>query len=156
MNKKHKTYYNNLRDIFRHGLSEEHRLFARRYASKAKHYIDKGMKGMDQEAEETREMASSFFRMLEHKLNLNDRTEPPTKEEVKAAIEQLKDVGRFSIFVTAVILPGGVFSLIGLELLAKKYGTDFTFIPSAFRKKKKDDTNLPDKYPGRSELNSES
>ena len=103
------------------------------------------MKGVDKEAEETREMASSFFRMLEHKLNLNDRTDPPTKEEVKAAVEQLKDVGRFSVFVTAVILPGGVFSLIGLEMLAKKYGINFTVIPSSFRKKKQDDTNMPDK-----------
>ena len=84
-------------------------------------------------------MASSFFRLLEHKLKLNERTDPPSKEEVKAAVGQLKDVGRFSIFVTAVILPGGVISLIGLELLAKKYGINFSLIPSAFKKKKKED-----------------
>ncbi len=139
------NYYGKIKDLFRHSLSEEHKLFARRYASKAKHYIDEGMKGMDQEAVETREMASSFFRMLEHKLNLNNRPDPPSKEEVKAAIQQLKDVGRFSFFVTAVILPGGVFSLIGLEMLAKKYGINFTIIPSAFRKKKKGDSGLPDR-----------
>jgi len=138
-------YYKYIRDLLSKGFTEEHKLFARRYASKAKGYIDEGMKGVDKEAEETREMASSFFRMLEHKLNLNDRTDPPTKEEVKAAVEQLKDVGRFSFFVTAVILPGGVFSLIGLEMLAKKYGIKFTVIPSSFRKKKKGDSNLPDK-----------
>jgi hypothetical protein len=58
---------------------------------------------------------------------------------VKAAVKQLKDVGRFSIFVTAVILPGGVVSLIGLELLARQYGINFSLIPSAFKKKKKED-----------------
>lgn len=138
-------YYQNIRRILRYGFTEEDKVFARRYASHAKGYIDEGMKGMNQEAKETKEMADSFFRMLEHKLNLKDRDDPPTKEEVRAAVEQLKDVGRFSVFVTAVILPGGVFSLIGLELLAKKYGINFTVIPSSFRKKKQDESNLPDK-----------
>ena len=145
MKNKLNRYYGKIKTLFSDGLSEEHTLYARRYARKAKGYIDEGMKGVDQEAVETREMASSFFRMLEHKLNLNNRTDPPTKEEVKAAVEQLKDVGRFSFFVTAVILPGGVFSLIGLEMLAKKFGINFTVVPSSFRKKKKEDTDLPDK-----------
>jgi len=123
-----------IEDLFRYGFSEESRIFAKRYALKAKRFISKAMTGIDKEAEETREMASSFFRLLEHKLKLNERTEPPSKEEVKAALEQLKDVGRYSIFVTAVIFPGGVISLVGLELLARRYGINFSFIPSAFRK----------------------
>jgi hypothetical protein len=127
-----------IEDLLRNGLSPESRVFANRYARKARGFIDRTMKGIDQEAEETREMASSFFRLLEHKLNLNERTDPPSKEEVRAAVEQLKDVGRYSVFVTAVILPGGVISLVGLEILAKKYGINFSFIPSAFRKKEKD------------------
>ena len=131
-------WYKEIEELFRKGVNPESPLFANRYALKARGFIDKTMKGIDQEAEETRDMASSFFRLLEHKLNLNDRTDPPSKEEVKAAIEQLKDVGRYSVFVTAVILPGGVFSLVGLEILAKKYGIHFSFIPSAFRKQKKD------------------
>ena len=96
------------------------------------------MKGIDQEAKETREMAVSFYRLLEHKLRLNERSEPPSREEVKEAVEQLKDMGRYSVFVTAVIFPGGVISLLGLELLARKYGIRFSFIPSAFRKKEPD------------------
>jgi hypothetical protein len=47
---------------------------------------DRTMKGIDQEAGETGEMAGSFFRLLEHKLKLNERTDPPGKEEVKAAV----------------------------------------------------------------------
>ncbi len=134
-----KKWFEELEDLLRNGISPEQKIFAKRYARKAKFHIDKVLKGVDKEAVETREMASSFFRLLEHKLNLNDRTDPPGKEEVKAAVEQLKDVGRFSIFVTAVILPGGVISLIGLELLAKQYGIKFSLIPSAFKKKKKED-----------------
>ena len=139
-------WYREIEDLFRNGVSPESRWFANRYAKKARGFIDKTMKGVDQEAGETMEMASSFFRLLEHKLNLNDRTDPPSKEEVRAAIEQLKDVGRYSVFVTAVILPGGVFSLVGLELLAKKYGINFSFIPSAFRQPKKGSGQDPDMY----------
>lgn len=134
-----KNWFEELEDLLRNGVNPEQKIFANRYARKAKFHIDRVLKGIDREAEETREMASSFFRLLEHKLNLNERTDPPSKEEVKAAVQQLKDVGRFSIFVTAVILPGGVISLIGLELLAKQYGINFSLIPSAFKKKQKED-----------------
>jgi hypothetical protein len=80
--------------------------------------------------------------MLEAKLDLSGRTDPPTEEEVKAAIEQLKDVGRFSVFATLVILPGGVISLVGLELLARKFGIKgFNLVPSSFRKRR--GSNLP-------------
>ena len=134
-----KNWFEELEDLLRNGVTPEQKIFANRYARKAKFHIDKVLKGVDKEADETREMASSFFRLLEHKLNLNERADPPSKEEVKAAVQQLKDVGRFSIFVTAVILPGGVISLIGLELLAKQYGINFSLIPSAFKRKKKED-----------------
>jgi hypothetical protein len=125
-------------NILRKGITEEHKIFARWYARRARQSIDKAMKDFDQEARETREMASSFYHLLEHKLNLNERTEPPSREEVKAAVEQLKDMGRYSVFVTAVILPGGVISLLGLEILARRYGISFSFIPSAFRKPQKE------------------
>ena len=139
-------WVNNIRYILKNGFAEEHKIFARKYARKAKRYINHTCKGLDNEALETREMARSFFRMLEHELKLNDRTDPPAKEEVRAAIEQLKDVGRFSLFVTAVILPGGVISLVGLELLARKFGIEnFTLVPSSFRKKKDIPPDQPDR-----------
>jgi len=129
----------NFREILRKGLDEEHKLYARLYARRAKRLMNKFARGMGNEASETRDMANSFFKLLHHKLNLSERDIPPTEEEVKAAIEQLKDVGRLSLFVTAVILPAGVLSLVGLEILARKYGiNDFTFIPSSFRSKKND------------------
>ncbi len=128
------SWFRELNNIIRHGVSEEHSIFARRYARKAKQHIDRTIQGFGREAAETREMASSFYRMLAHKLNLNERKDPPDIEEVRAAVDQLKDVGRFSVFVTAVLLPGGVISLLGLELLARKYGIDFSLVPSSFRK----------------------
>jgi hypothetical protein len=116
---------------------EGHRiLLAKWYVDRATKGIRKMMSGLGQEADETKRMAVSFFKMLEHKLNLHNRTDPPTKEEVKEAIEQLKDVGRLSVFISAVILPFGVFSLLGLELLARKFGIRFSFIPSSFKNKK--------------------
>ncbi len=116
-------------------MKREHYLAAREYAKKAKQAIDTGVGKMGTEAKETKEMAQLFFRLLAHKLNLNDRTEPPTKQEVKEAIEQLKDVGKVSFFATISILPGGAISLIGLEILAAKCGVrNFSFIPSAFKR----------------------
>lgn len=114
--------------------------FARKYADKTSRLIREGVRAMGNEANETEQMARSFFRMLEAKLDLSGRTDPPTEAEVKAAIEQLKDVGRFSIFATLVILPGGVISLVGLELLARRFGIrGFNLVPSSFRKKRRSD-----------------
>lgn len=110
---------------------------ARRFATWAKKSITTAIDGMNTEAGETREMGIAFFRMLNQKLRLNERADPPTEEEVKKALEQLKDVGRISVFASVSILPGGAVSLLGLELLARKFGiTKFTLIPSSFRKKR--------------------
>ncbi len=115
---------------------EENVGFARRFVSSAINSLQKVRSGMKNEWRETQEMADSFFKVLEHKLNLNERNEPPSKEEVKKALEQLLDVGRFSFFASISILPGGGVSLIGLELLARKFGVkNFSFVPSSFRKK---------------------
>ena len=112
--------------------------FAKRFVRSAINSLQNVRSGMNNEWHETQEMAQSFFEVLEHKLNLNERNEPPSKEEVKKAIEQLMDVGRFSFFASVSILPGGGVSLIGLELLARKLGIkNFSLVPSSFRKKQK-------------------
>ncbi|MCJ7581511.1 MAG: hypothetical protein MUP98_13375 [Candidatus Aminicenantes bacterium] len=117
---------------------EENIGFARRFVSSAIKSLQKVRSGMKNEWDETQDMAQSFFKVLEHKLNLNERSEPPSKEEVKKALEQLVDVGRFSFFASVSILPGRGVSLIGLELLARKFGIkNFSFVPSSFRKKPK-------------------
>ena len=114
---------------------EENIGFAKRFVRSAINSLQNVRSGMNNEWHETQEMAQSFFEVLEHKLNLNERSEPPSKEEVKKAIEQLMDVGRFSFFASVSILPGGGVSLIGLELLARKLGIkNFSLVPSSFRK----------------------
>lgn len=119
-------------------IRQKERLLASKYSAKTKSAIDNVAKGTKSEALETKEMAETFFKLLSAKLKLDERSTPPTEEEVKAAIEQLKDVGRISVFASISILPGGGFSLIGLELLARRFGIkNFTFVPSSFQKKKK-------------------
>ena len=116
--------------------NEENIGFAGRFVNSAIKSLQKFRSGMKNEWQETEEMTQSFFKVLEHKLNLNERDEPPSKEEVKKALEQLLDVGRFSFFASVSILPGGGVSLIGLELLARKCGVkNFSLVPSSFRKK---------------------
>ena len=123
-------------DRLRYRLRYKYKVRSLDYAVRRKRLIEKTMAGIGREARETEEMARLFFRLLEQKLELNERDEPPTEEEVKEAIEQLKDIGRLSVFATISILPGGGISLIGLELLAKKFGEkNFTFVPTSFRKK---------------------
>jgi hypothetical protein len=120
------------------------RRFAKKYADKTENLIREGIRMVGEEAEETEKMARSFFRLLAAKLDLEGRTDPPSPEEVREAIEQLKDVGRFSVFATLVILPGGLVSLLGLELLARKFGIrGFKLLPSSFRRRRK--SNLPAK-----------
>jgi len=117
----------------------ESRHFAKKYADKTSVLFKEGVKAAGQEAEETEQMAVSFFKLLEAKLDLSGRKDPPSREEVKEAIEQLKDVGRFTVFTALVIIPGGVISLVGLELLARRFGVKgFNLIPSSFRKMKKE------------------
>jgi hypothetical protein len=117
---------------------------SQQYAITRKNLIEKTLAGFGQEARETKEMARLFFSLLEQKLRLNERSEPPSKEEVRAAIEQLKDIGRISVFASVSILPGGGISLIGLELLARKFGIkNFTFIPTSFRKKSESSGGAP-------------
>jgi hypothetical protein len=118
--------------------------FARKYAGKTSRMIREGISAMGKEAEETEQMARSFFKMLEAKLNLSSRSDPPSAEELRAAIEQLKDVGKFSVFATLVLLPGGIVSLVGLELLARKFGIKgFNLVPSSFRKNRHNTSPAP-------------
>jgi hypothetical protein len=117
-------------------LSEKDKLEAENFAENAGNQLKRLFGNFRNESKETKQMAEVFFKMLEQKLKLHERSEPPTPEEVKQAIEQLKDVGRIGFFASVSILPGGAFSLLGIELLARKFGIkNFTFAPSSFRKK---------------------
>jgi len=119
-----------------HKKEEENVGFAHRFADGAKKSLEGFLQGMGEEYDETVDMAKYFYHYLEEKLNLKERETPPSKEEVKKAIEQLKDMGRIGVFTSISIIPGGGLSLLGLELLARKMGIkNFSFIPSSFRKR---------------------
>ncbi len=49
--------------------------------------FDLGVEKMGAEAKETKEMAHLFFHLLEHKLNINERSELPTDQEIREAHE---------------------------------------------------------------------
>ena len=110
--------------------------YAQKFAETAKKSVYEFADGLNQEKKQTQEMAESFFRLLESELDMENRSEPPSREEVRQALEQLKDVGRVGIFASISLLPGGAVSLVGLEILARQFGIyDFTLIPSSFKEK---------------------
>ncbi|MCF8232967.1 MAG: hypothetical protein K9J27_12355 [Bacteroidales bacterium] len=110
--------------------------YAQKFADAAKKSVYEFTDGFNQERKQTQEMAESFFRLLESELDMENRTRPPSREEIRQALEQLKDVGRVGIFASVSLLPGGAVSLVGLEILARQFGIyDFTLIPSSFRVK---------------------
>ena len=120
----------------KHKKEEEQIKYAHRFAENAKKSLESFLESMGEEYDETVEMGKYFYHYLENKLNLKERDTPPSKEEVKQAIEQLKDMGRAGVFASVSIIPGGGLSLLGLEILARKLGIkNFSFIPSAFRKR---------------------
>lgn len=94
---------------------------------------DRILKGLKQERTETQDMMKTFFTLLTQKLPRGRQPEP---EEVKAAIEQLKDVNRMAGLLVLASMPGSVVTLPILCKLANKYGIEI--MPSAF----KDETTL--------------
>jgi hypothetical protein len=89
------------------------------------------VKGMKQEKQETKDMIRIFIKMLSKKLG--KRPDSATPEEVKAALDQLKDISKVAVVALVMFgpLPGDEPILIGIELLAKKFG--FSIFPSALR-----------------------
>ena len=57
------------------------------------------------EAVETRDMAVVFGKILSKRLGINGQQELPSEEEIKAAIEQLKDIPKFLPFFSFIFMP---------------------------------------------------
>ena len=89
---------------------------------------DRILKGLKQERSETREMMKTFLILLTQKLPSGRQPEP---EEIKAAIEQLKDVNRMAGLLVLASMPGSIVTLPVLCKLANKYGIEI--MPSAFK-----------------------
>lgn len=89
------------------------------------------------EAVETRDMANTFGKILAAKLRLSKNRQLPDEEEIKEAINQLKDLPKFLPFFTVVFLPvpgiteAYIFLAVTLEKLSK--GT-ISLLPSQISK----------------------
>ena len=104
------------------------------------HIIDEGikdklshvMKALKIEGLDSTRMMQTFFDALKHKLKLKDNR-TPSDSEMKAALHQLKDVGKLSMVAAFFLNPlpgaGGLFFVI--EKLANKY--DRSLLPDAFK-----------------------
>ncbi|MFN7115254.1 MAG: hypothetical protein ACK4TA_00555 [Saprospiraceae bacterium] len=77
------------------------------------------------EAVETRDMATTFGKLLAARLKINKNGELPSEQEIREAINQLKDIPRFLPFFTVVFLPvpgiteAYIFLAVTLEKLSK-------------------------------------
>ena len=99
-------------------------------AQKSKEAAIETGKGFAKEGKQTARMTKTFFRLLKSKLRYREGDPVPHHRTVKAAINQLKDVGRVSAVAAsfAVPIPG---LLLVLELTARRFGT--TIFPSALK-----------------------
>lgn len=103
---------------------------AKQFAKWAAEKIIALKKGLNRERQETIDMIKTFFKLLKHKLKGKEK---PSKKEIVAAIAQLKDVAKVALVVGVLMgpLPGDEPLLLGLELLARKFG--FSVFPSALQ-----------------------
>lgn len=95
-------------------------------SSKVKSKVKIFMKAMGQEKEETKQMAMTFFAQLKSLVG----GKKPSKEEVSAALNQLKDLNKFAFNVAIFVLPLGTTTLITLQTIAQKFG--ISIFPSSF------------------------
>lgn len=102
---------------------------------------------------ETRNMVRTFVKQGKGQLLLSKKSEPPTEEEIRLAMEQLKDLPKFLpffVFIT-VPVPGVTESYVLMAITLEKWlGLKISLLPSNFRaifQKKKDPEhkeNLPE------------
>lgn len=98
---------------------------------------------------ETAEMASVFNRHLRKKLNLKNRKDNPTKEELRIALTQLKDIPKLLPFVAVMLaapIPGSsTMYTVFAYFLKKKSGGKINLLPDSFDNiLNKKDTNPED------------
>ncbi len=99
------------------------------------------------ESIETKNMVRTFVKQGKGHLLLSKQSEPPTEEEIRLAMEQLKDLPKFLPFFVfiAVPVPGVTESYVLLAVSLEKWlGQKFSILPSHFRdifKKKKEVAN---------------
>lgn len=89
------------------------------------------------ESQETKDMMLTFLRQGKRIVIRNGSEDGPTEEEIKAALEQLKDIPRMLPFlvVTVVPAPGITEGYVLLVLTLEKWlGQKIRLLPSSFRR----------------------
>lgn len=121
--------------------------FINNKASGAKDISKNVLNAFKNEGLETAEMASVFNRHIRKKLNLNNRKDNPTKEELRIALNQLKDIPKllpFAVVLLAAPIPGSsTMYTIFAYFLKKKSGGKINLLPDSFD----DILNKKDKNP---------
>ena len=102
------------------------------------------------ESIETKNMVRTFVKQGKGQILLSKQSEPPTEEEIRDAMEQLKDLPKFLPFFIfiAMPVPGVTESYVLLAVSLEKWlGQKFSLLPSHFRavfqKKKEEGEALP-------------
>ncbi|MBK9016375.1 MAG: hypothetical protein IPM82_21165 [Saprospiraceae bacterium] len=104
---------------------------------------------------ETKNMVRTFVKQGRGQLLLSKQSEPPTEEEIRLAMEQLKDLPKFLPFFIfiAVPIPGVTESYVLLAVSLEKWlGQKFSLLPTHFRavfnkKNDADNTKQPPELP---------
>ena len=110
--------------------------FLKSKSSRAKEVSKNIVNAFKKEGLETAEMASVFNRLLRKKLNLKNRKDTPTKEELDEALRQLKDIPKllpFAAIMLAAPIPGSstMYTVFGY-FLNKKTGGKINILPDSF------------------------
>jgi len=96
------------------------------------------LKAFKNEGLETAEMASVFNRHLRKKLNLKNRKDNPTKEELDEALKQLKDIPKllpYAAIMLAAPIPGSsTMYTVFAYFLKKKSSGKINLLPDSFDK----------------------
>jgi hypothetical protein len=85
---------------------------------------------------ETKNMVRTFVKQGKGQILLSKQSEPPTEEEIREAMNQLKDLPKFLPFFVfiAVPVPGVTESYVLLAVSLEKWlGERFSLLPSHFR-----------------------
>ena len=86
------------------------------------------LKGLKKEGMDTKQMMSTFFNELKYRLSLTKTK--PTDNDLKMALEQMKDIGRLGTIATLMAI--STLTIPVVEKIANHYNT--TIIPDGFRR----------------------
>jgi len=91
---------------------------------KAKKFMRNAPYALATDVELSKDAMDVFVRKFKEILNMDSRDFPPTKEEVRDALQQMKELGKAGFVAVALLgpIPGDEFILLGIELLARRFG----------------------------------